>query len=300
MHQPLHGLVVAAHTPFHADGSLHLAVVEKLAAHYAAQGLATVFINGSTGESHSLNPAERRALAERWMEVTRGSSLRVVVHVGSNSVHDARDLTAHAAAVGASAVSALAPSYFKPAGVAGLVDTCAFIAGGAPELPFYYYDIPALTGVNISTPEFLDAAAPRIPNLAGIKFTSPDLMAFQLCQRAQGGRFDVPYGCDEWLLAALALGARGAIGSSYGFGASIYQKLWQAFAAGDLAGAREQQFRSVRLIQALAKNGYMGSAKAFMGWLGVPVGPARLPVPNPTPEQLAPLRATLTELGLLP
>jgi N-acetylneuraminate lyase len=63
-------------------------------------------------------------------------------------------------------------------------------------------------------PEFLAQARDRIPTLAGIKFTNSDLMAYQLCLHADGGRFDVPYGTDEWLLAALALGAQGAVGSS--------------------------------------------------------------------------------------
>jgi N-acetylneuraminate lyase len=300
MHPALTGLVVAAHTPFHADGSLNLDAIEPLAAHYRRQGLTTVFVCGSTGESHSLNPDERRAVTERWLAVVRGTDLRVVVHVGSNSVHDARALAAHAQAKGASAISALAPSYFKPQGVDGLVRTCAAIAGGAPELPFYYYDIPALTGVAIPPAAFLEAADGAIPNLAGIKFTSTDFMNYQLCLRAGGGRFDVPFGSDECLLAALVLGARGAIGSSYGFAASLYQELWRAFDAGDLAAARAAQFRSVRLIQALARPGYLGAAKALMGWLGVPVGPARLPVPNPGPEALATLRADLESLGILP
>ena len=56
-------------------------------------------------------------------------------------------------------------------------------------------------------PDFLAQAPDRIPTLAGIKYTNADLMSYQLCLRAGNGRFDVPYGTDEWLLAALALGA---------------------------------------------------------------------------------------------
>jgi N-acetylneuraminate lyase len=293
----LDGLVVAAHTPFNDDYSVNLNAVEPLAEFYGRQGLSTVFVNGSTGESQSLNIEERRMLAARWMEVAQSFGLRVVIHVGSNSVEDARRLAAHAQQIGAAAVSALAPSYFKPQGVTGLVEICARIAGGAPDLPFYYYDIPALTGVNISTPDFLEAASSKIPNLAGIKFTSPDLMAFQLCKHSQGGRFDVPYGCDEWLLAALALGATGAVGSSYGFAANLYRRLWEAFTRGDLAAAREEQFRSVQLIQTLARHGYMGSAKTLVRWLGVDVGPARIPVPNPSVDTQKTLRGELEAIG---
>src|SRR5262245_18743304 len=118
---PLHGLVAATHTPFHANGSLNLAIIEPQAAHLLKNGVATVFIGGSTGEYCSLSLEERRALTQRWIEVTRGTALRVVVHVGANCLADSRVLAADAQKLGAVAVSALAPSYFKPRTVDTLV-----------------------------------------------------------------------------------------------------------------------------------------------------------------------------------
>lgn len=297
MFNPLRGLVVAAHTPFAADGALNLAMVEKQAEHYVKNGLETAFIGGSTGESSSLSLDERRRLAQRWFEVVRGMPLKVVVHVGSNCLDDARELARQAEQLGALAIAALAPSYFKPRDLDALIDCCAAIAAGAPSTPFYFYDIPGLTGVSLSMPDFLARAPERIPTLAGIKYTNSDLMAYQLCLRAGGGRFDVPYGTDEWLLAALALGAQGAVGSSYNFGAPIYQRLIKAFQAGDLAAARQEQFRSVQLIQLLIGYGYMGAAKAVMGILGIDVGPARLPNGSLSAEQVKELRAKLESLG---
>jgi N-acetylneuraminate lyase len=293
----LHGLVVAAHTPFTADGALNLAVVEKQAEHYVQNGLEIAFIGGSTGESQSLSLDERRQLAQRWFEVVRGMPLKVVVHVGSNCLADARALAGQAEQLGALAIAALAPSYFKPRNLETLIACCAEIAAGAPSTPFYFYDIPGLTGVSLSMPDFLAQAPDRIPTLAGIKYTNADLMSYQLCLRAGDGRFDVPYGTDEWLLAALALGAQGAVGSSFNFGGPIYQRLINAFRAGDLAAARQEQFRSVQLIQLLIGYGYMGAAKAVMGILGVDVGPARLPNGNVSAEQVQELRAKLEALG---
>lgn len=294
----LEGLVAAAHTPFKADGSLHLCAVERQAAHYARNGIATVFIGGSTGESHSLTLDERQRLARRWIEVVRGTPMKVVVHVGSNCLADARTLAAQAQELGAAAISALAPSYFKPRSVALLAAGCAEIAGGAPGLPFYFYDIPVLTGVSLSMPELLETGRATIPNLAGIKWTNPDLYSYQLCRHLPGA-FDLPWGNDEYLLAALALGARGAVGSTYCFAAPIYTRLWKAFDAGDLETARKEQYRSVLLVRALAgaPGGYMGAAKSLMGMLGVDVGPARLPNGNPTADQAKQLRADLEKLG---
>jgi N-acetylneuraminate lyase len=293
--RPLTGLVAAVHTPFRPDGSLHLEVVEAQAAHLRAWGIDLAFVGGSTGEGHSLSLEERRALARRWVEVARGTALGVVVHVGANCLADSRALAAQAEELGAVAISALVPSYFKPRDTDALVACCADVAAAAPRTPFYFYDIPALTGVSLSMPDFLERAEGRLPTLAGIKFTSPDLMAYQLCLRAANGAFDVPYGVDEWLLATLALGARGAVGSTYNFVAPLYGRMLRAFAASDLVTA--QQLRSVRLVRLLAGYGYMGAAKAVMAMLGVDVGPPRLPNPGLSSGQVAELRRRLESLG---
>jgi N-acetylneuraminate lyase len=294
---PLHGLAAATHTPLHADGSLNLAVVEQQAAHLLRNGVTIAFINGTTGECQSLSLEERLQLAQRWMEVAHGTALMVSVHVGSNCMADARALAAQAEQLGAISISAFAPSYFKPRNLDMLVAWCAELAGAAPNTPFYYYDIPGFTQVALPMPEFLEQAPARVPTLAGLKFTNPDLTAYQLCLRAGGGRFDVAYGSDEWLLAALALGARGAVGSTYNFAAPVYHRLLKAFAAGDLAAAREEQFRSVQLVQLLAGQGFMGAAKATMTLLGVDVGPARLPNASLTPDAVRQLRGELETLG---
>jgi N-acetylneuraminate lyase len=293
-HAPLHGLICATHTAFHPDGSLNLGPIESQAAHLLKNGVTTAFIGGSTGESASLTLTERLALAERWFTVTSGSPLRIVVHVGANCLHDARTLATQAGKLGAAAISALAPSYFKPRSTAVLIDSCATIASAAPDTPFYYYDIPALTGINLSPEEFLNEAPARIPNLAGIKYTNADLMTYQYCLRSG---FDVPYGLDEHFLAALAMGAKGAVGSGFNFAAPIYLRLLDAFARGDLESARTEQFRGVQIIRLLASHGYMAAAKTTMSFLGVPVGPPRLPNPSLSPEASASLRSSLDSLG---
>jgi N-acetylneuraminate lyase len=286
MQPRLHGLVAATHTPFHADGSLAPEVVPVQAAFLADRGVGIVFITGSTGESHSLTRDERLRMFEAWAAAGPACGLRVVAHVGGNCLEDARHFAAAAADCGFEAVAALSPSYFKPARLEVLVEVCARLAAAAPGLPFYYYDIPSMTGVRFDMVEFLTLAGERIPNLAGIKFTNDNLDAFTGCLRHTGGRFDIPWGIDEKLVNALEAGALGAVGSSYNFAAPLYQALIAAFRAGDLDRARDLQRQSVALIEALYAVGYFGAAKALMTRLGVPVGPARCPLDNPTPGQL--------------
>lgn len=285
------------HTPFHEDGTIDLSIVAKQAEHLARNKTTAAFICGTTGENHSLRVEERMALATRWLDVTRGSELRVIVHVGANSLEDASALAAHAQQAGAWAICAIAPSYFKPQSLESLIACCERIAAAAPDLPFYYYDIPAFTGVHLSTADFLSAASARIPTLVGTKFTNPDLAAYLRCVELDGGRWDMPWGIDEWLLGALAVGARGAVGSSFNFAAPIYHRLIAAFERGDRQAAKKEQFRSVQLITLLARYGYMGAAKATMQMLGVDVGSARLPNTSLSKETKTRLRAELEALG---
>ncbi|MEN9360375.1 MAG: hypothetical protein RL095_1910 [Verrucomicrobiota bacterium] len=291
------GLVPAAHSPFKQNGELDLSGVASQVAHYQRVGLKAAFICGSTGESHSLKASERKAIAEAWMSETKGKGIDVIVHVGSNCLEDACELTAHAEKIGAKAFSALTPSYFKPANVDLLVATTAKIAGAAPSLPFYFYDIPVLTGVNLPMDEYLEKAASQIPNLVGIKFTNPDLMQFQLARRACGGRFDLPFGNDEFFLAAYALGAKGAVGSTFNFAPNVYTRLMAAFDRGDHEAAREEQFRSVLLVKTLAKRGYLGASKALLRELGCQVGYTRLPLANPSAEVVKEMLADLKAIG---
>ena len=293
---PLHGLVAAVHTPFTREGVLNLSVVERHAAHLTATGIRTAFVGGSTGECHSLTLDERRALAECWTTVTRGSNLRVVIHVGANCIADSRNLAAQAEALGASAISALAPSYFKPRSLDALIACCAEIASSAPSTPFYFYDIPAMTGVSLSMPEFLRRAPEFLPTLVGLKFTNPDLMAYLQCLRSSG-HWDIPWGIDEWMLGALATGARGAVCSSYNFAAPLYHRIMASFEQSDFESARAAQHQSTQLIALLSRYRYMGAAKALMQMLGVDVGPARLPNTNLSPNEAGQLRSELEKLG---
>ncbi|HVJ80554.1 MAG TPA: dihydrodipicolinate synthase family protein [Planctomycetia bacterium] len=294
----LEGLIAAVHTPFAADGSLNVGTIEKQAEHLIRTGVRGVFLGGTTGECHSLTVDERMALAQRWLEVARGTSLAAIVHVGGNCLEDGRALALHAEKHGATAVAALAPSYFKPQSVEVLGECCAHLASACPRTPFFFYDIPSLTGVNLPMPELLRLAG-RIPNFAGLKFTNVDLATFGVCLAAEHGRYQAFWGVDEMLLGALAFGAVGAVGSTYNMAAPLYNRMIEAFHGGELATARDEQLRSIELVRILSKRGYMASAKAMMGMLGADVGPARLPHRRLTEPEIRELGEELAAAGHL-
>lgn len=271
-------LIAAPHTPMEGDGALALDRIPALAAHLARDGVTGVFVAGTTGEGQSLTTDERRLVAEKWCADGKERGLKVIVHVGGNCLADAESLARHAARWGADAISAMAPFFFKPGGVEELVDFCASIAQCAAPIPFYFYHIPDLTGVDLPMVRFLELSKRAIPSMAGIKYTSGDLIDFQNCLRFGDGSFDILYGTDESLLAGLSLGARGAVGSSYNFAAPLYRRLVAAFEAGDLDSARKIQAESVLLIETIAPYGYTAAAKSVMALVGIDCGPARRPL----------------------
>jgi len=295
----LTGLVAAPHTAMHEDGSINPGAIEKQAARLIADGVTGAFICGSTGEGHSLTSKERRAVAEVWRKAIGQGPVKLIVHAGHNSLEEAKQLTSHAREIGADAVAVMAPCYFKPATVSDLLDFCAPIAAECASLPFYFYDIPALTGVNLSMLEFLRKADGRIPNLAGIKFTSTNLMSLQECLEFEDGRFNILFGCDEMLLSALALGVPGAVGSTYNYCAPLYHSIIAAYRAGDMATAQALQMKSVKLVQVLVQYGVLAAGKALMSLVGADCGPVRPPVRRLTEEQKARLFRQVEALGIL-
>jgi N-acetylneuraminate lyase len=294
----LSGIVAAPHTPMNTDGSLRLDLVEQQAARLIADKVTGAFICGTTGEGPSLTTDERRCVAERWRAAIGKSPLKLIIHVGHNSLEDARTLARHAQDIGADGFSTLAPSYYKPASTDDLLDYCAPIAAAAPGLPFYFYDIPSMTGVPVSMVDFLRKGGARIPNLAGVKFSNSNLMGLQECLAAEDGRFNILFGSDEMLLGALALGVRGAVGSTYNYAAPLYHKIIAAFERGDWTTARALQLKSVKLVQALLPFGVLASGKALMTLVGVDCGPTRPPVRALSEEQKAKLFRQVEALGL--
>jgi N-acetylneuraminate lyase len=292
------GLVAAPFTPFHADRSLNLDVIPAYARFLRDNGVGAAFVCGTTGEGLSLTLEERLRIAERWVACA-DDRLRVIVHVGHTCLTDARTLTAHAAKIGASAVSALTPCFFKPRNNAEVVNWCEAVASAAPALPFYYYNIPSMTGIDYPVVDFLAQAQDRIPSLAGVKYTHENLPDYKACVAFAQGRYDILFGRDELLLEGTDAGALGAVGSTYNYAAPLYLRLLAARAAGQATEARALQDTAIKMIAICNGIGvtHLAASKALMAMLGVDCGPVRLPLAQPDATQLATLRTRLNEIG---
>ena len=296
MKQGWRGLVAAPHTPFGRDGGLALDVVAQQANRLASDRVVGAFVCGSTGEGPSMSVAERMALAEEWVRC-RPAGFGVIVHVGAAALPDAVALAQHSAQIGADAVASLPPFYFKASSNDALVDWLAPVALAAGPLPFHYYHLPAMSGVDLPMVSFAEAALARIPNFAGIKFSKPDLFEFQELRSAFGDRLDLFWGVDEILLAAAAVGCTTAVGSTYNHSAPLYLGMLAAAEAGRMDVARETAAKVVAMVRALVPGGVIANQKAILSARGLAVGPPRPPLVAADSARVASLLARFDAEG---
>lgn len=294
----LQGLIAAPFTPMHKDGSLNLSLIPAYYEMLKANNVKGAFICGSTGEGVSMSTAEKKAVAEAWAACTKDDvDFTVMPLVGGTSLTDCKELALHAKAVGLDAVSFTAPFYFKPATVETLAKVCAEVASVVPDMPFYYYHIPVLNGVNFAMYDLLQAVDGLVPNFAGVKYTHEDFMDFLSCINFKDGKYDMLWGRDENMLPALALGTKASVGSTFNYAAPLYYDLIDAFHNGELKRAADLQQTSIDMIRLLGKYGGIATGKAYMKLIGMDCGGFRLPVNNMSEEEFAQFRADTEKIN---
>jgi N-acetylneuraminate lyase len=290
------GLISALFTPLLSDGQVNYELIPSLVEHLIKIGNTGVFICGSNGEGPNLTLEERMQITELILSVNN-KRLKTIVHVGHASIAEARKLARHAADYGSDAISSVAGFYFKPDSVQNMVDCMAEIASGAPELPFYYYHIPTLTGITLDTYRLMELAEQQIPNFAGVKFTSASLWEFMACLNYKDKKYDVMYGFDENHLGALSLGAKGAIGSTFCFAAPLYLELRNSFESGQIELARSQMLFIVKMIRIVINFPPIPAQKSVMKMIGFDMGPCRLPLKALTKTEEDLLFQQLSDIG---
>lgn len=273
----IEGLIAASFAAYKDNGEINLDIIPEIVENLIVDGLAGVFICGTNGEGPNLTIEERMAIAEAYVKAVN-KRIVIMVHVGHSSIYEAKKLAAHAQGLGVDAISSVSAFYFKPSSVKALVISMAEIASAAPETPFYYYNIPHLTGISMDMLEFLDLAEEFIPSFKGLKYTASTLHEYEACLNHKDGKFDILFGYDEMLLPALAVGAKGAVGSTYTFAAPLYNRIIECFENNQLKEARELQMMSIKMVQSLVKFSPIPAQRAIVGSSGINLGPCRLPL----------------------
>ena len=271
----------AAFTPMHADGSVNYNRVSYLFEHAIRTGADGIFLNGTTGECMSLNLEERCQLVERWTHnrnTSKRSRFKIVAHVGGTNLLEAAQMAEHAQQNGVDGIAMVPTFYFRPRNIAELIAQCSMVAAAAPETPFYYYNIPSLTGVTFPMIQLMEAAVKRIPNFAGLKNSHSDIVDYQHCLHFAGDQYALYWGMDETFLMVHAAGNRRYVGSTYNYMSSIYHKMLHARNSGNDAQAIQLQKEADAIYRVILAFHGVTAGKEIMNFLGADCGPVRMPL----------------------
>jgi 4-hydroxy-tetrahydrodipicolinate synthase len=280
------GVITAMVTPFAEDHSVDEAAARSLARHLIENGSHGLVLAGTTGESPTLDDAEKLALV-RAVRDELGADVLLICGAGSNDTAHSERLSAAAADAGADAVLAVTPYYNKPnfAGIKAHYEAVAKAAG----VPVLLYNIPSRAVINISPAQLAELA--RIENVVGVKQANDDEL-----QPIEGLR--VLAGNDGVFLRTLEMGEPGGILVASHLAGREMREIYDAAKAGDLDRARELD-EGLRPIYELCGKTNPIPVKAGLELLGVCSARARLPIVEADEDQRAEVRRALEAHGLL-
>ncbi len=270
------GILPATITPFDAEGKFHTDAFERLLERCYAAGVDGVYVCGQTGEGLQQSAAQRQRVAEVAVKHSPKDKT-VIVHTGAMSTAEAVDLTKHAARIGAHAVSAL-----PPIGNYSFAEVKAYYTAiaAASDIPLLIYYFPAYAPSVNTLDLILDLCA--IPNVCGLKFTANDL--FLLSEVKKSGA-TVFYGTDEMLIAGLAMGADGGIGSFYNVAPELFVRLWTLARKGEWEQARAMQQQINEMIGIGLRFPVHPAVKAMVARRGIDCGKCLPPRRSLTAEE---------------
>jgi 4-hydroxy-tetrahydrodipicolinate synthase len=288
------GSIVAIVTPMHEDGSLDLPGMRRLVDFHVQEGTDAIVVVGTTGESPTVNVEEHQELI-RTVVAQAGGRIPVVAGTGANSTAEAVELTKFAKAAGADAALSVVPYYNKPT-QEGLYQHFRTIAE-AVDIPVILYNVPGRTVADLGNETALRLA--QIPNVVGIKDATGNIdRGSELIARAPAG-FSVYSGDDSSACALMLLGAQGNVSVVANVAPRLMHEMCAAALAGDLAKARELNFRLLGLNRQLFCEANPIPVKWACQQLGL-IGPGvRLPLTTLSVEYHERVRVALRQAGLV-
>ena len=287
----LGNVLTAIVTPFHEDGAIDFEAFQNLARHLVANGSDGIVVAGTTGESPTLSDSERLDLFRAALEAV-GEEASVVAGTGTYSTAHSVHLTEQAHELGADGFLVVAPYYNKPP-QRGIVAHFEAVAA-ASDLPIVAYNIPSRVVVNIEAETITRLA--QIETVRAVKQANDDL---EQARHIVETGLDLYAGDDNLVQPFLELGGVGGICvHTHVVGPQVAEQVQSAL-AGDLDRAREVDRTLTPVYDLLKVQTNPIAIKAALRLLGHEVGGHRLPLVDPTDEEVTQVRACLERLGLL-
>lgn len=232
------GVIPAFYACYDEEGNISPEGVKALTRHFVEKGVKGVYVNGSSGECIYQSVEDKKTVLENVMEIAKGK-LTVIAHVACNNTKDSMELARHAESVGADAIAAIPPIYFRLPEHA-IAQYWNDISSAAPDTDFIIYNIPQLAGVALTMNLFAEMR--KNPNVIGVKNSSMPVQDIQMFKAAAGDDYVIFNGPDEQFISGRVIGAEGAIGGTYGAMPELFLKMDEYVKAGELLKAKEIQY----------------------------------------------------------
>jgi len=284
-------VLTAILTPFHPDGSVNIEKFRELAAHLVDNGSDGLVVAGTTGESPTLTDAEKLELFAAAVDAV-GDRATIVAGTGTYDTHHSARLTKQASELDIDGILVVTPYYNKPPQRA-IVRHFQEIAS-ATDKPIVVYNIPSRVVINIE-PETIAELA-KIPNVAAVKQANDDLD--QAARIVETG-LTLYAGDDNLVLPFLELGATGGVCVHTHVWGSQTKEMIRRFKDGDVDEARRLNEEMAPAYELLKVQTNPIPIKAAMNLLGHELGGFRLPMVDPTEQELAQVRSCLERAGVL-
>ena len=288
------GSIVAIVTPMQEDGSLDLAAFRALIDFHIEQGTDGIVVAGTTGESPTVDIEEHELLIAEAVKHA-AKRIPIIAGTGANSTREAIELAAFSKKAGADASLSVVPYYNKPT-QEGLYLHFKAIAE-AVDMPHILYNVPGRTVADMNNDTVLRLA--QIPNIVGIKDATGNIeRGSDLLQRVAKD-FAVYSGDDVSTLALMLLGAQGAISVTANVAPKLMHEMCAAALNGEVAKAREINFRLLGLHRNLFVEANPIPVKWAVARMGLMKNALRLPLTPLSPTAYAKVEAAMRQAGAL-
>ncbi|MFW9846231.1 MAG: 4-hydroxy-tetrahydrodipicolinate synthase [Candidatus Thorarchaeota archaeon] len=290
------GVYPALVTPYDENG-VNEEQYRRLIEYTISKGATGIVPCGTTGEFTSMRFEEKVDAIRIACEAADGR-VPVVAGTGAAYTNDVIKLTKRAAEFGASAALVVTPYFLKPS-TKEIFEHFEKVAN-ASDIPIILYNIPQVTGVMLDW--WVVDGLREVENIIGMKDSSGNLVHLTTILVRKPEEFQVMVGHDEVALPALASGCDGAILASANVFPDRYVKMQAALAAGDLKEALIIQRSIQKTVRIFVNRGGGLAVKAALNMMGIPVGPARLPLLEGDSlryEDIDELRTCLEDLQLI-
>ena len=293
------GAFTALITPMKENGDVDFDGFKRLINFQIEQGIDGIVPLGTTGEAPTLEEAEEEKLIRIAVDEAKGK-IPIIIGTGSNDTKAMLKYTKRAKDMGADFAMVVTPYYNKP-NDEGLIRH--YQAAAEIGIPIITYNIAGRTGRNITTALMGKIAA--IPGIIGVKEASGDigqmtevLETIAFPRRGGTNPFWVVSGDDSFTLPLIAIGGDGVISVISNLVPALVKALCKACLAGDFQEGRKIHYELLSFMKTAFIETNPVPIKAAMNWAGLPAGPARLPLGKLDPKNEAPLKASLSGLGI--